>query len=75
MYILEGVNYSDAVSMLKTMSSKKNGEAQYFLAYCLENGYGCEKDKKQAKALYSSAQANGYSENPFPGRKNLGYFK
>jgi len=74
MYILEGVNYSDAVSMLRTISSKKNGEAQYLLAYCLENGYGCEKDKKQAKALYSSAQANGYSENPFPRKKKFGLF-
>ena len=74
MYILEGVNYSDAVSMLKTISSKKNGEAQYLLAYCLENGYGCEKDKKQAKALYSSAQANGYSENPLPRKKKFGLF-
>ena len=74
MYILEDVNYSDAVSMLKTIASKKNGEAQYFLAYCLENGYGCEKDKKQAKALYSSAQANGYSESPFPRKKKFGLF-
>lgn len=60
MYILEGVNYSDAVSMLKKIAFNKNGEAQYLLAYCLEHGYGCAKDKKQAKALYSAAQANGY---------------
>lgn len=76
-YILEGVNYSDAVSMLNTISSKssnKNGEVQYLLAYCLENGYGCEKDKKRAKALYSSAQANGYSEKLLPRKKKFGLF-
>lgn len=73
-YILEGNNYFEAVSMLNTISDKKNGEAQYLLAYCLENGYGCEKDKKRAKALYSSAQANGYPENPLPRRKKFGLF-
>lgn len=74
MYILEGVNYSDAVSMLETISSKKNGEAQYLLAYCLENGYGCEKNKKQAKTLYGAAKANGYTENPIPRKKKFGLF-
>lgn len=74
MYVLEGNNYSEAVTMLNTLASKKNGEAQYLLAYCLENGFGCAKDKKQAKALYNSAQANGYTEDLLPRKKKFGLF-
>lgn len=74
MYILEATNYPDAVSMLETISSNKSGEAQYLLAYCLENGYGCEKDKKLAKTLYKSAQINGYTKNPLPRKKKFGLF-
>lgn len=74
MYIYEGVNYSKAIEWLETIASSKNGEAQFFLAYCLENGFGCPKDKKRAKALYNLAKANGYFENPFLRKKKFGLF-
>lgn len=74
LYIHEGTNYADAVSQLETLSHKNNGEAQYYLAYCLENGYGCAKDKKRAKILYNSAQSNGFTQNPIARKKKFGFF-
>ena len=73
-YILGGTNYSDAVSMLETISSEQSGEAQYLLAYCLENGYGCKKDKRRAKALYRLAQGNGYTGNVVPRKRKSRLF-
>ena len=74
MYITEGINYSQAVSMLESFSNKENGEAQYLLAYCLENGYGCNRDKKRAKNLYDCSKINGYKESPLPNKKLFGFF-
>lgn len=74
MYITEGINYSQAVSMLEPFSYKENGEAQYLLAYCLENGYGCNRDKKRAQSLYNCSKNNGYKEGTLPHKKLFGIF-
>ena len=59
-YINTQSNCQEAVQMLSKLISEKNGEAQYLYAQCLENGYGCTKDKREAKKYYQLAQSNGY---------------
>lgn len=59
-YINAQLNCQDAVQMLSKLIEGKNGEAQYLYAQCLENGYGCTKDKRMAKKYYQLAQENGY---------------
>lgn len=73
-YIQNGTNYFDAVSMLDTLSMANIGEAQYMLAYCTENGLGCQKDRTTAKQLYKLAVANGFKGEPFPKKKRFGLF-
>ena len=59
--------------MLSKLISEKNGEAQYLYAQCLENGYGCTKDKREAKKYYNWLKVmvmKGQSA-----RKDLDFFK
>ena len=58
--------------MLSKLISEKNGEAQYLYAQCLENGYGCTKDKREAKKYYQLAQSNGYEGAKR--KKRFGFF-
>ncbi len=74
LYIKSETNYFEAFSMLSSFASSKNGEAQYLLAFCYENGFGCEKDKKVAKNLYQLAKVNGFTEELFPKKKRFGLF-
>lgn len=71
-YVNTQTNCQDAVRMLSQLIGGKNGEAQYLYAQCLENGYGCTKDKREAKKYYQLAQSNGYvGAKP---KKRFGFF-
>lgn len=71
-YVNTQTNCQDAVHMLSNLINGKNGEAQYLYAQCLENGYGCSKDKREAKKYYQLAQSNGYvGAKP---KKRFGFF-
>ena len=71
-YVNTQSNCQDAVKMLLKLVEGKNGEAQYLYARCLENGYGCVKDKREAKKYYQMAQNNGHaSVKP---KKRFGFF-
>lgn len=74
LYIDNQENYADAVRMLQELADKNIGEAQYLLAVCYENGYGCQKDKKAAKNYYQMAERNGYVSNEPPRKKRFGLF-
>jgi len=39
-----------------------DGDAQGDLAYCLANGKGCKKDKKEAARWYRAAVSQGQSD-------------
>lgn len=71
-YINTQSNCQEAVQMLSKLISEKNGEAQYLYAQCLENGYGCTKDKREAKKYYQLAQSNGYEGAKR--KKRFGFF-
>lgn len=60
----------DNISSLILLASQKNTIAQYFLAYCYENGIGVKESKNTSKKLYVESLE---SENPIPkAAQNLG---
>lgn len=75
-YIQQKVNLDEAFNMLlheippKELDKDKIPETQYWLSVCLENGYGCVQDKKQAKKFYKMAIDNGFVD-PSPTKKKL----
>ncbi len=71
-YIEEKSNYESAVAMLKELISN-SPEAKYYYAYCLENGFGCIKDKSAAKKYYAESASKGYQGN-LPRKKMFGLF-
>lgn len=73
LYIENGRNYSEAFKMLQELAKGKNGEAQYYLSMCFEHGYGCDKDKREAKRFYQLASSNGYLSNEPPKKKLFGF--
>lgn len=79
LYIEQSENYSEAFNMLRELTldnidKSKFLEAQYWISVCLENGYGCPKDKKLAKKYYKMAVDNGYVDTAQPKKKRFGIF-
>lgn len=65
LYIQQKRNLPDAFRILHEIKSENTdpkiyAEAQYWISVCLENGYGCSKDTRQAKKHYSAAIKSGY---------------
>lgn len=60
-YVNSQTNCQDAIQMLLKLVDGKNGEAQFLYAKCLENGYGCTKDKREARKYYQLAESNGFA--------------
>lgn len=79
-YIQQQDSLVEAFSMLtkeiklENISKDKYYEAQYWASVCLENGYGCIKDKKLAKKLYKLAVDNGFVDPSQPKKKLFGIF-
>lgn len=61
---LEG-NYSVALSGFREIASEGTPEAQYLLAFMIDNGRGVEADPVAATALYRQAAAGGNPEAQF----------
>ena len=77
MYIDHQNKLDAAVTMLQKVADSnyatERGEAQFWLAVCLEFGYGCKKDKQGAQRYYSLAEKNGYHGTK-PKKKLFGLF-
>lgn len=73
-YIQQQENLPEAFNMLlkeiklENIDKDKFLEAQYWTSVCLENGWGCPKDKKLAKKLYKMAVDNGFVDPAQPKR-------
>lgn len=72
-YVKNNEHGTEAVSMLAELAKDNIGEAQFLYAKCLENGFGCNKDKKSAKQYYQLAERNGYVSTEKP-KKRFGFF-
>lgn len=79
-YIQQQEHLSEAFNMLlkeiklENIDKDKFLEAQYWTSVCLENGYGCPKDKKLAKKFYKMAVDNGFVDPAQPKKKLFGIF-
>lgn len=79
MYIDQKKHLEEAFSTLHSIANEKyayesdKGEAQFWLAVCYENGYGCKKDKQTAQKYYDMAKQNKY-EGTKPKKKLFGLF-
>ncbi|KZT24703.1 hypothetical protein NEOLEDRAFT_1134755 [Neolentinus lepideus HHB14362 ss-1] len=51
-----------AVNYFRTAANLGDADAQQDLAFCLANGKGCKKDKREAAKWYRAAVAQGASD-------------
>ena len=61
-YYLESGNYKEAYHNFYLSKRQENPIGYYFMAYCLENGYGVERDLSKAVDYYMESADNGNSD-------------
>ena len=54
--------YDKAIPKLKAAADKGHKKAQYRLGMCYKEGYGVEKDRKKAFALFQKSAKQGYAK-------------
>lgn len=67
---LETGNYAEAFLVFRELANNGHAEAQYYLGYCYDHGYGHKPSYDEALIWYSKAAENGHAEAQY----NLGRY-